>query len=62
MKKVGAVLLAAVMSVSVVAAFAACGSGDDGDTATTKTVKVWSNKSLTEEEGKTYKALEELFN
>lgn len=62
MKKVGAILLAAAMSVTMVAAFAACGSGDDGDTATTKTVKVWSNKSLTEDEGKTYKALEELFN
>ncbi len=62
MKKAGAILLAAAMSVSVVAAFAACGGESDGDTATTKVVKVWLHKSQTEDEGKAYKAIEELFN
>ncbi len=63
MKKAGTILLAAMMSVTITATFAACGGGGgNGDTATTKTVKVWLHKSQTEDEGKTYKALEELFN
>ena len=62
MRKAGAILLAAAMGVTMAATFAACGEGDSGDTATVKTVKVWLHKSQTEDEGRTYKAIEELFN
>lgn len=62
MKKAGAILLAAAMSVTMAATFSACGEENGGDTGTTKTVKVWLHKSQTEDEGKTYKAIEELFN
>ncbi len=61
MKRVGTIVLAVLMGVTMAAAFSACGEGD-GDTATTKTVKVWLHKSQTEDEGRTYKAIEELFN
>lgn len=63
MKKATVIALAAVLSVGMMTACAACGGGGDGgDTAETKTVKVWLHKSQTEEEGRTYKALEDLFN
>ena len=63
MKRVGTILLAALMGITMAGTLAACGgNGGGGDTADTKTVKVWLHKSQTEDEGKTYKAIEELFN
>ena len=62
MRKLGTVLLAALIGVTMVTGLAACGGEGGGDTATTKTVKVWLHKSKTEAEGKTYAAIQELFN
>lgn len=60
MKKFLSVLLCCVLAVGC---FALVGCGDDsGDTATTKVIKVWVHKSEAEDEGKVYRAIEELFN
>ncbi len=61
MKKVGAILLAAALGVTMTGVMAACG-GTGGDTATEKIIKVWLHKSKTEEESRVYATLEELFN
>lgn len=58
MRKLGTVLLAALIGVTMVTGLAACGGEGGGDTATTKTVKVWLHKSKTEAEGKTYAAIQ----
>ncbi len=62
MKRAGAIMLASLMCASAVVALTACGGDYSGDTATTKTVKVWVHKSEGEDEGRTYRAIEEAFN
>ncbi len=61
LKKAAFVATAAVMAGSAVA-LAACGDADLEDTADTKKVLMWINKTLEQAEGGVYKSLAEAFN
>lgn len=61
LKKAAFVTTAAIMAGSAVA-FAACGDADLEDTADTKKVLMWINKTLEQAEGTVYKGLAESFN
>lgn len=60
-KKAAFVATAAIMAGSALA-FAACGDSDLEDTADTKKVLMWINKTLEQAEGGVYKSLAEEFN
>ena len=60
-KSAAYVATAAIMAGSAVA-FAACGDADLNDTADTKKVVMWINKTLEQAEGGVYKILAESFN
>lgn len=61
MKKAAFIATAAVMAGSAIT-FAACGDADLEDTADTKKVLMWINKTLEQAEGGVYKSLAEAFN
>ena len=63
MKKFPVIMLAAMLAFGVGGMSACGGGGDDGgDTDTVKVVKVWLHKSEAEPEGKTFRAIQDMFN
>ncbi len=62
-KKIMSMLLALVLTVSLLGVLAGCGgSGEDEDTADVKIIRVWLHKSEAEDEGMVYQAIAEAFN